>query len=100
MRDYSITRKEGEMYHAKVTDSYGNKYQNYFEFAHEANNWIYYIWEKEDYNPDNDPFMKNFDKDGNFIETTSETEVIEPQIESTSIKYIFKKSITKEKKDL
>ena len=59
-----------------------------------------YIWEKEDYNPDNDPFMKNFDKDGNFIETTSETEVIEPQIESTSIKYIFKKSITKEKKDL
>jgi membrane associated rhomboid family serine protease len=59
-----------------------------------------YIWEKEDYNPDNDPFMKNFDKDGNFIETISETEVIEPQIESTSIKYIFKKSITKEKKDL
>ena len=59
-----------------------------------------YIWEKEDYNPDNDPFMKNFDKDGNFIETISETEVIEPQIESISIKYIFKKSITKEKKDL
>jgi membrane associated rhomboid family serine protease len=59
-----------------------------------------YIWEKEDYNPDNDPFMKNFDKDGNFIETISETEGIEPKIESTSIKYIFKKSITKEKKDL
>ena len=59
-----------------------------------------YIWEKEDYNPDNDPFMKNFDKDGNFIETISETEVIEPQIESTSIKYIFKKSITEGKKDL
>jgi membrane associated rhomboid family serine protease len=59
-----------------------------------------YIWEKEDYNPDNDPFMKNFDEDGNFIETISETEVIEPEIESTSIKYIFKKSITKDKKDL
>tara|TARA_R110000787_G_scaffold279936_1_gene390343 strand:- start:10854 stop:11609 length:756 start_codon:yes stop_codon:yes gene_type:complete len=59
-----------------------------------------YIWEKEGYNPDNDPFMKNFDEDGNFIETISETEVIEPQIESTSIKYIFKKSITEEKKEL
>ena len=59
-----------------------------------------YVWQNEDYNPDDDPFMKNFDKDGNFIETISETEVIEPQIESTSIKYIFKKSITKEKKDL
>ena len=47
MRDFSITRKAGEMYHAKVTDSYGNKYQNYFEHAHEANDWIYYIWENE-----------------------------------------------------
>tara|TARA_R110002020_G_scaffold72487_1_gene186534 strand:+ start:456 stop:725 length:270 start_codon:yes stop_codon:yes gene_type:complete len=49
MRDFSITRDEGEWYYAKVTDSYGNKYDNYFEFAHEANNWIYYIWEKEDW---------------------------------------------------
>ena len=59
-----------------------------------------YVWENEDYNPDNDPFMRNFDDDGNFIETISETEVMEPQVASTSIKYIFKKSITKEKKDL
>ena len=49
MRDYSITRKKGEWYNAKVTDSYGNKYQNYFERAHEANDWIYYIWEKEEW---------------------------------------------------
>ena len=49
MRDYSITRKKGEWYDAQVTDSYGNKYQNYFEFAHEANDWIYYIWEKEEW---------------------------------------------------
>jgi len=59
-----------------------------------------YVWENEDYNPENDPFMRNFDEDGNFIETISETEVIEPQVASTSIKYIFKKSITKEKKNL
>jgi len=49
MRDFSITKKEGEWYCAKVTDSYGNKYDNYFEHAHEANNWIYYIWRKEDW---------------------------------------------------
>ena len=49
MRDYSITRKEGEWYDAQVTDSYGNKYQNYFETASKANDWIYYIWEKEEW---------------------------------------------------
>ena len=49
MRDFSITRNKGEMYNAQVTDSYGNKYQNYFEHAHEANDWIYYIWEQEDW---------------------------------------------------
>lgn len=59
-----------------------------------------YLWEKEDYNPDNDPFMKNFDDDGNFIETVSEIEEIEPEKASTSIKYIFKKSISEQKKDL
>ena len=48
-RNFSITRNKGEMYNAQVTDSYGNKYQNYFEFAHEANDWIYYIWEKEEW---------------------------------------------------
>ena len=49
MRDFSITRKKGEWYNTQVTDSYGNKYQNYFESAHEANEWIYHIWENEDW---------------------------------------------------
>ena len=49
MRDFSITRKEGEWYNTKVTEIYGNEYQNYFENAHEANKWIYYVWEKEDW---------------------------------------------------
>ena len=48
-RDYSITRKPGEWYHAKVTDSFGNNYDNYFETAHEANKWIYQVWEKEEW---------------------------------------------------
>ena len=49
MRDFNITKKEGEWYHAKVTDSYGQEYENYFEFAYEASDWIYYIWEKEEW---------------------------------------------------
>ena len=48
-RNYSITRKTGEWYNTEVTDSYGNKYQNYFETASEANDWVYYIWEKEEW---------------------------------------------------
>ena len=49
MRDFKITRKEGEWYNTEVTDSYGNKYQNYFEHAHEANDWIYHVWDKEEW---------------------------------------------------
>ena len=48
-RNFSITRKEGEMYDVRVVDSYGKKYKNYFECASDANNWVYYIWEKEEW---------------------------------------------------
>ena len=41
MRDYKITRNKGEWYNTIVTDSYGKKYQNYFETAHEASEWVY-----------------------------------------------------------
>jgi len=49
MRNYKISRNEGELYNAEVTDSYGNEYQNWFETANQANEWIYYIWEKEEW---------------------------------------------------
>mgnify|MGYP003125566241 FL=1 len=49
MRDYKITRNEGEWYNAEVTDSYGNEYQNYFETAYQANEWIHYVWENEEW---------------------------------------------------
>ena len=49
MRDYKITRKKGELYNVQVTDSYGNKYQNYFDTAHKANEWVYYVWDNEDW---------------------------------------------------
>ena len=49
MRDYKITRKKGELYNVQVTDSYGNEYQNYFETAYKANEWVYYVWNNEDW---------------------------------------------------
>ena len=49
MRDFSITKKEGEWYDTRVVDIYGNKYQYYFETASEANDWIYYIRRKEEW---------------------------------------------------
>ena len=49
-RNFNIERKKNNTwYHAEVTDSYGNKYDNWFEFAHEANDWIYYVWDKEEW---------------------------------------------------
>ena len=47
MRDYNITKKKGEWYNAKATDSFGVDHQNYYETEQECINWIYYIWENE-----------------------------------------------------
>ena len=49
MRDFKITRNKGEWYYTVVTDSYGNEYDNYFETASEANDWIYYVWDQEEW---------------------------------------------------
>ena len=59
MRDFSITRKKDEWYDTRVVDSYGNKYQNYFETAYEANKWVYYIWENEDNKLDKQELLAN-----------------------------------------
>ncbi|MBU3821878.1 rhomboid family intramembrane serine protease [Flavobacteriaceae bacterium XHP0103] len=47
-----------------------------------------YVWEAPDYNEDDDPFLKHFDKDGNFIEN------IEPEIEQEQpkINYDYKEN--------
>ena len=47
MRDYNVTKKSGEWYNTKVTDSFGVDHQNYYETEQECINWIYYIWENE-----------------------------------------------------
>ena len=46
-RNYKITRKEGEWYNVEVTDGYGN--ENWFETADQANEWIYQVWDNEDW---------------------------------------------------
>ena len=46
-----------------------------------------YIWEDENYNADDDPFLKQFDENGNFIE------YIEPKVEQQeqpTINYNYK----------
>ena len=62
-----------------------------------------YKWEEPDYNEEEDPFMKHFDEDGNFIELEPEPEIeIESEIQDhqmtssnqskINISYTFKKS--------
>ncbi len=55
-----------------------------------------YHWEQPQFNDADDPFLKHFDENGNFIESLPEIEDISPEIEEelqpTKINYIFKKS--------
>ena len=51
-----------------------------------------YAWQQPDYNEADDPFMKHFDENGNFIETLPEEDVEPEPGESTQINYIFKKN--------
>jgi membrane associated rhomboid family serine protease len=46
-----------------------------------------YAWEDQNYNDADDPFLQQFDADGNFIETLEETHTADPSIE---IQYNYK----------
>jgi len=59
-----------------------------------------YIWENENYNPEEDAFMKHFDDDGNFIEQVSSPESLEQIDDLTKVNYIFKKKISEEEEEL
>lgn len=47
-----------------------------------------YIWQQENYNEDDDPFLKHFDENGNFIES------IQPEVEKEqpTINYTYKEN--------
>jgi hypothetical protein len=61
---------------------------------------IVYEWQKPDFNPDEDAFMKHFDENGNFVNT----EIVEEEPEElmtyfnsdVSVNYIVTKPETKE----
>lgn len=60
---------------------------------------VKYDWEHEDYNPEEDAFLRQFDDEGNFIENTIEPpeNLNEPKI---TIKYIIRKDQNMSDKDL
>ena len=52
-----------------------------------------YKWEEDDYNEEDDPFLKHFDENGNFIETIEEVpEIIEEKQPKIRISYQFKRN--------
>ena len=48
---------------------------------------IQYPWERPDFNPEEDAFVKHFDENGNFVNTPKEEEEVENS--STGINYIY-----------
>jgi membrane associated rhomboid family serine protease len=50
-----------------------------------------YPWEKADFNPEEDPFMKRFDENGNFVNLPKleEIEVTQEEIISQPIQYVY-----------
>jgi len=49
-----------------------------------------YVWEQNDYKEEDDPFLKHFDEDGNFVETI-ETDALEEKQTLPKINYHFKR---------
>ncbi len=54
-----------------------------------------YAWEEENFDPHNDPFLRHFDEDGNFIEHIPEEEITREEESKVIIRYTFR---NKEKK--
>tara|TARA_R100001530_G_C4272501_1_gene143470 strand:+ start:185 stop:442 length:258 start_codon:yes stop_codon:yes gene_type:complete len=48
-RSYSISKKPNEMWKATCYDSYNEYSENYFKTEEQANEWIYWRWENEDF---------------------------------------------------
>jgi membrane associated rhomboid family serine protease len=50
---------------------------------------IQYNWEKPDFKPEEDPFMKHFDENGNFVNTLNEEEKVEQDSSTATINYVY-----------
>lgn len=71
-------------------------FATYFK-THDYVEAIQYPWEKPDFNPENDMFMKHFDENGNFV-NTPETESVEEELttnvsQTISYHYVFKPKV-------
>ena len=51
-----------------------------------------YDWERDDFNEEDDPFLKHFDENGNFIETIEKPIEAVEQEERLDVNYIYKKN--------
>lgn len=51
-----------------------------------------YVWEQDNYNEDDDPFLKHFDENGNFIETIEDPIESVEEEERLNVNYIYKKN--------
>ena len=51
---------------------------------------IQYNWEKPDFNPEEDPFMKHFDENGNFVNTPELEESTEYFTIDQNVNYSYK----------
>ncbi|PIB28212.1 rhomboid family intramembrane serine protease [Maribacter sp. 4G9] len=58
-----------------------------------------YDWEREDYNEADDPFLKHFDAEGNFIENPQHPEEEQEENSKITIRYIYKSSEKNEREE-
>lgn len=61
-----------------------------------------YVWESPEYKEEDDPFMKHFDADGNFIETQPEEELLEEipnELPQIKVHYEFRPKNASKKED-
>jgi membrane associated rhomboid family serine protease len=56
-----------------------------------------YPWEKPDFNPEDDMFMKHFDENGNFVNTPEPEEEIVEHIQEVPLSYVYVYKENKEK---
>ena len=56
---------------------------------------IQFDWEKEDFNPEEDVFMKRFDEYGNFVNPPKEEELPEDNSSANEVKYVYDYKETK-----
>jgi membrane associated rhomboid family serine protease len=48
-----------------------------------------YPWEKPEFNPEEDAFMKHFDENGNFVNTPAPEEDVSPENTKTELNYVY-----------